>query len=319
KCNYVLSAKMNDPQFSGQTKERLGSRQFAAFVTNVVRDAFALWLNHHTEAGEKLAEMAIENARKRLNAAKTIVRKKVGSGPTLPGKLADCITQDPAESELFLVEGDSAGGSAKQARDKQTQAVLPLRGKILNTWEVDTAEILKSGAINDIAIAVGVDPGNSDLSNLRYRKIIILADADSDGLHIASLLCALFLRHFRPLVQAGNIFVAMPPLYRIDQGKEVYYALDEMEKDDILKRLDGSAKKTKPNVQRFKGLGEMNPSQLRETTMLPDSRRLVQLTLENEKGIFETLDMLLAKKRAHDRKRWLEKEGDLADPDVILV
>ena len=317
KCNYVLSAKMNDPQFSGQTKERLGSRQFAAFVTNVVRDAFALWLNHHIDAGEKLAEMAIENARKRLNAAKKIVRKRVGSGPTLPGKLADCITQDPAESELFLVEGDSAGGSAKQARDKQTQAVLPLRGKILNTWEVETADILKSGAINDIAIAVGVDPGISDLSTLRYRKIIVLADADSDGLHIASLLCALFFRHFRPLVQAGNIFVAMPPLYRIDQGKEVYYALDEMEKDDILKRLNGAPKKAKPNVQRFKGLGEMNPSQLRETTMLPDSRRLVQLTLDNEKSVFKTLDMLLAKKRSPDRKRWLEKEGDLADPDVI--
>jgi topoisomerase-4 subunit B len=317
KCNYVLSAKMNDPQFSGQTKERLGSRQFASFVTNVVRDAFALWLNHNTEAGEKLAEMAVENARKRLNAAKKIVRKKVGSGPTLPGKLADCIVQDPAESELFLVEGDSAGGSAKQARDKQTQAVLPLRGKILNTWEVETAQILKSNAIHDIAIAVGVDPGVSDLSNLRYGKIIILADADSDGLHIASLLCALFLRHFRPLVKAGNIFVAMPPLYRIDQGKEVYYALDEMEKDDILKRLNGSAKKAKPNVQRFKGLGEMNPSQLRETTMLAESRRLVQLTLDNEKSIFETMDMLLAKKRSQDRKHWLEKEGDLADPDVI--
>jgi topoisomerase-4 subunit B len=309
KCNYVLSAKMNDPQFSGQTKERLGSRQFASFATNVVRDAFALWLNHNTEAGEKLAEMAIENARRRLNAAKKIVRKKIGSGPTLPGKLADCITQDPAESELFLVEGDSAGGSAKQARDKQTQAVLPLRGKILNTWEVETAEIIKSNAIHDIAIAVGVDPGTSDLSNLRYGKIIILADADSDGLHIASLLCALFLRHFRPLVKAGNIFVAMPPLYRIDQGKEVYYALDEMEKDDILKRLNGSAKKTKPNVQRFKGLGEMNPSQLRETTMLADSRRLVQLTLDNEKSIFETMDMLLAKKRSQDR--------NLADSDVI--
>jgi topoisomerase-4 subunit B len=317
KCNYILSAKMNDPQFSGQTKERLVSRQFASFVTNVVRDAFALWLNHNTEAGEKLAEMAVENARRRLNAAKKIVRKKVGSGPTLPGKLADCIVQDPTESELFLVEGDSAGGSAKQARDKQTQAVLPLRGKILNTWEVETAQILKSSTIHDIAIAVGVDPGVSDLSNLRYGKIIILADADSDGLHIASLLCALFLRHFRPLVKAGNIFVAMPPLYRIDQGKEVYYALDEMEKDDILKRLDGAPKKAKPNVQRFKGLGEMNPSQLRETTMLADSRRLVQLTIDNEKSIFETMDMLLAKKRSQDRKHWLEKEGDLADPDVI--
>jgi topoisomerase-4 subunit B len=309
KCSYVLSAKMNDPQFSGQTKERLGSRQFASFVTNVVRDAFALWLNHHTEAGEKLA--------KRLKSAKKVVRKKVGSGPTLPGKLADCITQDPVQGELFLVEGDSAGGSAKQARDKQTQAVLPLRGKILNTWEVETAGILKSSTIHDIAIAVGVDPGISDLSNLRYRKIIILADADSDGLHIASLLCALFLRHFRPLVAAGNIFVAMPPLYRIDQGKKVYYALDEMEKDDIIKRLNGAPKKAKPNVQRFKGLGEMNPSQLRETTMLPDSRRLVQLTLDNENNIFETMDMLLAKKRSQDRKRWLEKEGDLADPEVI--
>ena len=316
KCSYVLSAKMNDPQFSGQTKERLGSRQFASFVANVVRDAFALWLNHHTEAGEKLAEMAIENARLRLKAAKKVVRKKIGSGPTLPGKLADCIAQDPAESELFLVEGDSAGGSAKQARDKQTQAVLPLRGKILNTWEVETATILKSNAIHDIAIAVGVDPGISDLSNLRYNKIIILADADSDGLHIASLLCALFLRHFKPLVEAGNIFVAMPPLYRIDQGKKVYYALDETEKDDILKQLNGSPKKAKLNVQRFKGLGEMNPSQLRETTMLPDSRRLVQLTLNNEKSIFETMDMLLAKKRSTDRKRWLEKEGDLADPDL---
>jgi topoisomerase-4 subunit B len=317
KCSYVLSAKMNDPQFSGQTKERLSSRQFASFVANVVRDTFALWLNHHTEAGEKLAVMAIENASQRLKAAKKVVRKKAGSGPTLPGKLADCISQNPAESELFLVEGDSAGGSAKQARDKQNQAVLPLRGKILNTWEVETASVLKSTTIHDIATAIGVDPGISDLSNLRYRKIIILADADSDGLHIASLLCALFLRHFRPLVAAGNIFVAMPPLYRIDQGKKVYYALDEMEKDDILKRLDGVPKKSKPNVQRFKGLGEMNPGQLRETTMLPDSRRLVQLTLDNEKIIFETMDMLLAKKRSRDRKHWLEKEGDLADPEVI--
>jgi topoisomerase-4 subunit B len=317
KCNYVLSAKMNDPQFSGQTKERLGSRQFATFVSNVVRDTFALWLNHHTEVGERLAELAIDSARRRLNAAKKVVRKKIGSGPTLPGKLADCISQDPAETELFLVEGDSAGGSAKQARDKQIQAVLPLRGKILNTWEVDTAGILKSTTINDIAVAVGVDPESTDLSGLRYRKIIILADADSDGLHIATLLCALFLRHFKPLVRAGNIFVAMPPLYRIDQGKEVYYALDETEKDDILRRLNGSQKKGKPNVQRFKGLGEMNPSQLRETTMLADTRRLVQLTLDGEKKILETMDMLLAKKRSQDRKQWLEKEGDLADPEVV--
>ncbi len=317
KCNYVLSAKLNDPQFSGQTKERLGSRQFASFAANVIRDAFALWLNHHTEAGEKLAEMALESARRRLKAAKTVVRKKASSGPTLPGKLGDCISQDPAESELFLVEGDSAGGSAKQARDKQTQAVLPLRGKILNTWEVETAEILKSGAINDIAVATGVDPGSTDLSGLRYRKIIILADADSDGLHIASLLCALFLKHFRPLVESGNIFVAMPPLYRIDQGKQVFYALDEIEKDDIVKRLNGSPKKGKVNVQRFKGLGEMNPSQLRETTMLPDTRRLVQLTFAGQKRIIETMDMLLAKKRSRDRKAWLEKEGDLADPEAL--
>jgi topoisomerase-4 subunit B len=317
KCSYVLSAKMNDPQFSGQTKERLGSRQCATFVSNVTRDAFALWLNQHTEAGEQLAEMAIENARKRLKAVKKTVRKRIAGGPTLPGKLADCISQNSAESELFLVEGDSAGGSAKQARDKQTQAVLPLRGKILNTWEVETADILKSNEIHDIAVAIGVDPGIADLSGLRYRKIIILADADSDGLHIASLLCALFLRHFRPLVQGGNIFVAMPPLYRIDQGKKVYYALDDYEKDAILKRLNDSSKKAKPNVQRFKGLGEMNPSQLRETTILPDSRRLIQLTLDGEQKIFETMDMLLAKKRSGDRKQWLEKEGDLADAEVI--
>jgi len=317
KCSYVLSAKMNDPQFSGQTKERLGSRQCATFVSNVIRDAFALWLNHHTEAGEQLAEMAIENARKRLKAVKKIVRKKIAGGPTLPGKLADCISQNSAETELFLVEGDSAGGSAKQARDKQTQAVLPLRGKILNTWEVETAAILKSNEIHDIAVATGVDPGMPDLSGLRYRKIIILADADSDGLHIASLLCALFLRHFRPLVKAGNIFVAMPPLYRIDQGKTVHYALDEYEKDAILKRLNDSSKKAKPNVQRFKGLGEMNPSQLRETTIQPDSRRLIQLTLDDEHKIFQTMDMLLAKKRSKDRKEWLEKEGDLADAEVV--
>jgi len=316
-CSYVLSIKMNDPQFSGQTKERLGSRQCASFVSNVVRDAFALWLNHHTEAGERLAEMALENARKRIRAVKKIVRKKIGSGPTLPGKLADCISQNSSESELFLVEGDSAGGSAKQARDKQTQAVLPLRGKILNTWEVETADILKSNEIHDIAIAAGVDPGIADLSRLRYRKIVILADADSDGLHIATLLCALFLKHFRSLVEGGNIFVAMPPLYRIDQGKKIFYALDEYEKDAILKKLNDSPGKGKPYVQRFKGLGEMNPGQLRETTMLPDSRRLIQLTLDDDQKIFKTMDMLLAKKRSKDRKLWLEKEGDLADQEVI--
>lgn len=316
-CCYVLSVKMKDPQFSGQTKERLSSRECASLVSNVVRDAFALWLNHHTEAAEKLAEMAIESARRRLKAAKMVVRKKAASGPTLPGKLADCISQNPAETELFLVEGDSAGGSAKQARDKQIQAVLPLRGKILNTWEVETALVLKSNEIHDIAVAAGVDPGQEDMSNLRYHKIIVLADADSDGLHIATLLCALFLRHFRPLVRTGKIFVAMPPLYRIDQGKDVFYALDEPEKDAILKRLTGSAKKGKPNIQRFKGLGEMNPSQLRETTMHPDSRRLVQLTLDDETHVIETMDMLLAKKRTTDRKQWLEEEGDHAESDVL--
>ena len=317
KCNYVLSVKMSDPQFSGQTKERLSSRQCASFVANVVRDAMALWLNHNTEAAEKIAELAIENARHRLKAAKKVVRKKTGGGPTLPGKLADCISQNPAETELFLVEGDSAGGSAKQARDKQTQAVLPLRGKILNTWEVETALILKSNEIHDITVALGVDPDSADLSGLRYQKVIILADADSDGLHIATLLCALFLRHFRALVSAGNIFVAMPPLYRIDQGKNVHYALDEQEKDAILKRLSGGSRKEAVNVQRFKGLGEMNPSQLRETTMLPDSRRLLQLTLEDENKVVETMDMLLARKRAQDRKHWLEREGDLAEPETL--
>ena len=317
KCCYVLSVKMSDPQFSGQTKERLSSRQCAALVSNAVKDAFALWLNQHTDAGEKLAQLAIDSARRRLQAVKQVVRKKTGGGPTLPGKLADCISQNPAETELFLVEGDSAGGSAKQARDKQTQAVLPLRGKILNTWEVDTSQIFKSNEIRDIAVATGVDPGAADLSGLRYHKIVILADADSDGLHIASLLCALFLKHFNALVAAGRIFVAMPPLYRIDQGKKVYYALDDSEKDALLKRLNTAGGKGPSNVQRFKGLGEMNPGQLRETTMLPDSRRLLQFTLDDETAIFETMDMLLAKKRAQDRKRWLEDEGDLADPEVL--
>ncbi len=317
KCNYVLSVKMSDPQFSGQTKERLSSRESASFVSNTVKDSFALWLNHHTEAGEALAEMAIENARKRLNTAKQVTRRKAGSGPTLPGKLADCISQNPAETELFIVEGDSAGGSAKQARDKHTQAVLPLRGKILNTWEVETHMVLKSKEVHDLAVAVGVDPGSADISDLRYNKIIILADADSDGLHIATLLCGLFFMHFRALVKPGKIFVAMPPLYRIDQGKKVYYALDEHEKDAILKRLNSGAK-GKPNVQRFKGLGEMNPSQLRETTMLPDSRRLVQLTLDDEKRVFDIMDMLLAKGRSRDRKHWLEEEGDLARPEDVL-
>ncbi len=317
RCCYVLSVKMSDPQFSGQTKERLSSRECASFVSNIVRDSFALWLNLNTDAGERLAEMAIDSARRRLKAARKVVRRKIGAGPTLPGKLADCVSQDPAETELFLVEGDSAGGSAKQARDKQTQAVMPLRGKILNTWEVETEQVLKSNEIHDIAVAAGVDPGSSDLSGLRYGKIIILADADSDGLHIATLLCALFLQHFRPLAAAGHIFVAMPPLYRIDQGKSVYYALDENEKDAILKRLDGGPKKGRIDVQRFKGLGEMNPAQLRETTMFPDSRRLIQLTLDDAAGIDETMDMLLARKRSKDRRQWLEEEGDLAESEVL--
>jgi topoisomerase-4 subunit B len=304
RLSYVLSVKMQDPQFSGQTKERLGSRHCAGFVSGAVKDTFSLWLNQHTEEGEKIAELAIANAQRRLKASKTVARKKVTSGPALPGKLADCVSQDARRSELFLVEGDSAGGSAKQARERQFQAVMPLRGKILNTWEVDPGLVLSSKEIHDISVAIGVDPGASDISGLRYGKICILADADSDGLHIATLLCALFLRHFRPLVDAGHIFVAMPPLYRIDAGKDVHYALDDAEKDAILKRLAARKKQVKTNVVRFKGLGEMNPVQLRETTMAPDTRRLVQL--QTGAGDDQILDMLLAKKRAKDRRRWLE-------------
>ncbi len=312
KCSYILSVKLADPQFSGQTKERLSSRECAAFVSGVVKDSFSLWLNQHVETAEAIAALAIDHAQARLRAGRKVVRKKVTSGPALPGKLADCTAQDPAYSELFLVEGDSAGGSAKQARDRQFQAVMPLRGKILNTWEVDSAEVLASQEVHDISVAIGVEPGSQDLGRLRYGKVCILADADSDGAHIATLLCALFVRHYRPLVKAGHIYVAMPPLYRIDVGKDVYYALDDAEKQGILDRIAAEHKKGKINVQRFKGLGEMNPLQLRETTIAPDTRRLVQLTIDTEDDTDQLLDMLLAKKRAADRKHWLEEKGNLA-------
>lgn len=313
RCCFVLSSKLQDPQFSGQTKERLSSREAAGFVSGVAKDAFSLWLNQHTDEAELLAELCINRAQARLRSAKKVVRKKVTSGPALPGKLADCTSEDPAYGELFLVEGDSAGGSAKQARNREFQAILPLRGKILNTWEVDAQEILASVEVHNISVALGIDPASDDLSGLRYHKVCILADADSDGLHIATLICALFLRHFQPLVRAGHVYVAMPPLYRIDVGKEVYYALDDAERNGILERLAAENKRAKPNVQRFKGLGEMNPSQLRETTMDPDTRRLVQLVLDADADTHSTFDMLLAKKRSGDRKLWLESKGDLAD------
>ena len=315
RCAYVLSLKMQDPQFAGQTKERLSSRQSAVFIGGVVKDAFSLWLNQNIQQAELLADMAISSAQRRLRAAKKVVRKKLVSGPALPGKLADCSSQDLNLTELFLVEGDSAGGSAKQAREREYQAILPLRGKILNTWEVSPEQVLASQEVHDIAVALGIDPDNDDLSQLRYGKVCILADADSDGLHIATLLCALFLRHFPKLVEQGHVYVAMPPLYRIDLGKDVFYALDESEKEAILDRLKG--KKGKPNVQRFKGLGEMNPMQLRETTMDPNTRRLVQLTFqaqgEESQETMETMDILLAKKRAEDRKNWLQANGDQVD------
>ena len=313
KCCYVLSSKLEDPQFSGQTKERLSSREAAAFVSGVAKDSFSLWLNQHTEDAEKLADMCINNAQSRMKKSKKVARKKVTSGPALPGKLADCSGNDVERGELFLVEGDSAGGSAKQGRDRQYQAILPLRGKILNTWEIDSQEILASEEVHNIAVAIGVDPASDDLSGLRYHKVCILADADSDGLHIATLICALFVRHFRPLVQAGHIFVAMPPLYRIDVGKDVYYALDDSEKQGILDRIEAENKKGKVNVQRFKGLGEMNPLQVRETVMSGDTRRLVRLTIESGDETNQLMDMLLAKKRSGDRKIWLEEKGNLAE------
>ena len=313
KVSYVLSVKLADPQFSGQTKERLSSRECAAFVSGVVKDAFSLWLNEHTETGEKIAELAITSAQSRLRAGKKVVRKKITQGPALPGKLSDCSSSDLERTELFLVEGDSAGGSAKQARDRTFQAIMPLRGKILNTWEVEHQVVLGSQEVHDISIAIGVDPGSDDLKGLRYGKVCVLADADSDGAHIATLLCALFVRHFRPLVMAGHVFIAMPPLYRIDVGKEVYYALDDAEKQGILDRIEAEKKKAKVNVQRFKGLGEMNPMQLRETTLSPDTRRLVQLTIEAGDNTNQMMDMLLSKKRSADRKSWLEKKGDMAE------
>jgi topoisomerase-4 subunit B len=313
RLGFVLSVKVSDPQFTGQTKDRLSSRECAAFVSGVTKDAFSLWLNQHPESGDRIAELAISSAQLRLRNSKKVVRKKVTSGPALPGKLSDCTSQDGSRTELFLVEGDSAGGSAKQARDREFQAVMPLRGKILNTWEVDPSEVLGSQEVHDISVAIGVDPGSSDLEGLRYGKICILADADSDGAHIGALLCALFMRHFAPLVESGHVYVAMPPLYRIDVGKEVFYALDDAEKKGTLDRIAAEKRKGKVSVQRFKGLGEMNPLQLRETTIAPVTRRLVQLTIKSGDGTHKTMDMLLAKKRASDRKAWLEKKGDLAE------
>ena len=314
RCAYILSVKMQDPQFAGQTKERLSSRQSAAFVSGVVKDAFSLWLNQHTELAEQIAELCISSAQRRLRQAKKVVRKKVTQGPALPGKLTDCASADPMRGELFLVEGDSAGGSAKQARDREFQAIMPLRGKILNTWEVDSSQVLASQEVHDISVAIGLDPNSEDLSELRYGKVCILADADSDGLHIATLLCALFVRHFRHLVENGHVYVAMPPLYRIDLGKEVYYALDEAERDGVLERLKAENKRGKIQVTRFKGLGEMNPKQLRETTLDPNTRRLVQLTVDDMAATETLMDMLLAKKRSSDRREWLESKGNLVDP-----
>jgi topoisomerase-4 subunit B len=313
---FVLSARLQDPQFAGQTKERLSSRQTAGMIENVIHDAFSLWLNQHVEMGERIAQLAIERASARLKAAKQIVRKKITQGPQLPGKLADCTATDLTRTELFLVEGDSAGGSAKQARDKEFQAILPLRGKILNTWEVESGSVLASEEVHNLAIAIGCDPGKDDLSGLRYGKVIILADADSDGLHIATLLSALFLKHFPTLVSEGHVFVAMPPLFRVDVGKQVFYCLDESEKQAMLQRIEREKMKGAVNTTRFKGLGEMNPPQLRESTIHPDTRRLVQLTISDDDGTSKLMDMLLAKKRAGDRKAWLEEKGDLATLEV---
>jgi topoisomerase-4 subunit B len=313
KVSFVLSVKMEEPQFSGQTKERLSSRETAAFVSGVAKDSFSLWLNQHAEIGDQLAQLAISSAQSRLKTAKKVVRKKVTSGPALPGKLADCSSQDVGRTELFLVEGDSAGGSAKQARDRAFQAIMPLRGKILNTWEVPSDQVLASQEVHDISVAIGVEPASDNLKNLRYGKICILADADSDGAHIATLLCALFLRHFQPLVEKGHVYVAKPPLYRIDVAKDKFYALDEAERDGIIDRITAEKRKGKVMVTRFKGLGEMNPLQLRESAIAPETRRLAQLTIEAGDSTFKIMDMMLAKKRAPDRKEWLQTKGDLAE------
>ncbi len=311
--SFVLSIKVIDPQFSGQTKERLTSKESSILVSGTIKDSFGLWLNENIDDGKLIAELAINAAQQRHRAGKKVIRKRISQGPALPGKLADCLSDDQSNTELFLVEGDSAGGSAKQARDKNFQAIMPLRGKIMNTWEVDSSEVLSSQEVHDISVAIGVEPGSSDLSRLRFGKICILADADSDGLHIATLLCALFVQHFNKLVENGHIFVAMPPLYRIDFGKKIFYALDENEKQIILKDIKSQKSNSKVGVQRFKGLGEMNPSQLRETTMNPDSRRLVQLSMKSSDKTKTFMDMLLAKKRSGDRKNWLQKKGDLAE------
>lgn len=316
KCSYVLSVKMKDPQFSGQTKDRLSSRDISTVVNSASKNAFSLWLHEHVKVGEAIAEWVIQNAQTRLKTAKKVARKKVSQGPQLPGKLTDCSCSDPMQGELFLVEGDSAGGSAKQARNREFQAVMPLRGKILNTWEVDAHQALASQEVHDIAVAIGVDPGSSDMSGLRYGKICVLADADSDGMHIQTLLFALFLKHFPDLVKAGHVYAAMPPLYRIDVGKTVYYALDNEERDGTLKKIKKEKPNAKPVVQRFKGLGEMNPLQLRETTMAPDTRRLVQLVLTQDSLSVDAnkmFDLLLSKKRSSDRRSWLEAKGDLAE------
>ena len=308
---FVVSSKMQNPQFAGQTKERLDSKDHMTFVSGSTKDILSIWFNKHTEEGEKIAELAIISAQARVKASSTVERKKTFKGPALPGKLSDCNSEDLNKTELFLVEGDSAGGSAKQARERSFQAIMPLRGKILNTWDLESSEIIKSQEIKNLSTAIGVLPGNADVSSLRYGKICILADADSDGLHIATLLCALFLRHFKPLVNDGRIFIAMPPLYRVDCGKEVLYALDELQKDKIVKDFKNKKGKPKINIQRFKGLGEMNPSQLRETVMDPESRQLVRLSISATDNANAMMDLLLSKKNAPARKEWLEKKGSL--------